>query len=1432
MKTQNAIIEKQVEIWKKKLFDISNKNQAINFRRRLTSTLQIISPNIFDFLDLNDAAKTLMIAELFNYDEITDIEEGSNESKILNVHGLEVENKSLYELNELKPLITTYTKKYKGSFVYTNANPINQRKALRSLLKRSKAFKEENAVSVLYFAVGYLKWYENKSTDLFHLAPLFFISATIGQPRIDAAFKVTIDDGDIILNEALLQRMKIDFNLDFSFDISLDTSSKELYIKYCESIKNKFRDKRWEIIDEIDLAIFRFSNINMANDLIENILKIKSNLFIQKITASNISKEEFEVIQEEDIDKLIDPSKYFHALSSDSSQEVAIQVAVKGQSFVLQGPPGTGKSQTITNIITELIASGKKVLFVAEKKAALDVVYNNLKKIGLNDFALPIHDTELNKKQVIQELMMNLEKGTQKVVLNNQLLQENVDNYLETKKQLIDYDRNLLEILKPLNTNLYYLYGQAVLYESAPTLIFSIDEPQKKTMQYINKVSGLLDIYEENQKELEDTPQKNAWVGFKETSLSLQKEEEFYFLLVGALEDIKVIKELTSYLPSVKLFETNYINEVSFYINLYNFQVINNIDLKKTLKNKDFLELTSHIIEFDHEKYELLVEEIKLYKTKISASITELTLLNKGLLDKVIKITKYFKKDVFDFQNKSLEQLLLKIQDIIKYFQTIKSIVKCNALVEELSEYKLQDFLEKIKKQGIFNCYKAVFLKRFYTLLIDEFQASNLMKVSKIESIRDTFIRSLQIIQKVAPSKVESLITSRIPNYASIQGFNKEVSILRVEGNKSRKLKPFRVLFSEIPNLITKLKPCLMMSPLSVASFLRKSDLEFDTVIFDEASQVRPENAIGAIFRAKQVIIAGDKEQLPPTTFFQSSIQEIDEGSGEEQGDIADFDSILDVADSYLNSIKLRWHYRSKVEELIIPSNDEIYKNLVTFPAAFMPSINDGIKLVYTKGIFKERKNLAEADELILKLKELIDIYGLSKSIGVVTFNEEQQNLIESKVLKLRKENPKYEEFFSNDVTEPFFIKNIETVQGDERDIILISLGYAPNEKGILSMNFGPLNKEGGYRRFNVAVTRAKQLLIFFSSIKSSEIDLNRSNKRGVKFLKNYLSFAQQKQDNLSPFMDVSTEDNDNFKMIINDLLVKKGYQVIKDLGSNEYKLDLCIVDPINSDKYLLGIELNGSPYLKAASVRDKEYLREAVLSLRGWNILRLYPASWLDAPKDAFEKILNTIKKNAHGVNFEQYLEEKSIEVSYINKDEELVSFNSYPNYDLIQPKKGKYSEFERISIITKLVMQTAPISRDILAKLCLGLWEFDKINRDFDVLFPRMLQYLVRHGYIFLQDNHIFAVNKEVAFRETSFTSTKRNIEDIADEELKSAIMQVLGVVSEMEVKQLKMFLSKKCGFSNTNSLLGERLSVCIEVLQVEGKVFLNQDVLKMNI
>lgn len=488
--------------------------------------------------------------------------------------------------------------------------------------------------------------------------------------------------------------------------------------------------------------------------------------------------------------------------------------------------------------------------------------------------------------------------------------------------------------------------------------------------------------------------------------------------------------------------------------------------------------------------------------------------------------------------------------------------------------------------------------------------------------------------QKLTEQYITAVLGSKVPRQKGGQKPDSEMALVLRELAKQRAHLPVRQLVHRIPGLLPRLKPCLLMSPLSVAQYLDAAHSNFDVVIFDEASQIPVWDAVGAIARGKQLIVVGDPKQLPPTNFFNRADDGENENLGnEDDAPIQDLESILDEClGAGLPTLRLEWHYRSRHESLIAFSNYRYYDSrLITFPSPVTQDL--AVKLVLVPGIYDRgatRTNRVEADAIV---KEIVAHFSDEKkrklTMGVVTFNQTQQRLIETLLDEELRKAPELERHIADHGPERLFIKNLENVQGDERDLILFSITYGKDSAGKMTMNFGPINQEGGQRRLNVAITRARQGVTIFSSIRPEDIDISKTRSAGVTDLKNYLEFAMKgPRAIVEQAIPTGMEPESPLEIEVIRALRDRGWAVHPQVGCSGYRIDMAVVHPNEPGKYLLGIECDGATYHSLPTARDRDRLRQLVLEGLGWSLHRIWSTDWwLDRDRE-LEKLEAAINR------------------------------------------------------------------------------------------------------------------------------------------------------------------------------------------------------------
>lgn len=719
-----------------------------------------------------------------------------------------------------------------------------------------------------------------------------------------------------------------------------------------------------------------------------------------------------------------------------------------------------------------------------------------------------------------------------------------------------------------------------------------------------------------------------------------------------------------------------------------------------------------------------------------------------------------------------------------------------------------------------------------YQLALAMIHADERLKGFSSNSLNDLIVQFKLETERFSRLTVQELaarLSAKIPVAGSACSAASEMGILKRAIKSGGRMMSLRSLFDKIPTLLRRLCPCMLMSPISVAQYIDPSFPKFDLVIFDEASQLPTAEAAGTIARGENVVIVGDPKQLPPTNFFSSN--RIDE----ENSDKEDLESLLDdcLAISMPQEY-LKWHYRSRHESLIAYSNMKYYDNkLLTFP-----SNNDlisKVSIVHPEGFYdkgKTKQNKAEAravvDEIIRRLS---DEKLRGESIGVVTFSSVQQNLIDDMLCEEWEKHPELEEIDQKS-TEPIFIKNLENVQGDERDVILFSVGYGPDQSGNVSMNFGPLNREGGWRRLNVAISRARKAMIVYSVLRPEQIDLSRTRSEGVAGLKGFLEFAEKgrlaviQHDSAAPAADSTVAES------IAKAIAEMGYDVKCAIGSSEFKVDIGIIDPENEEEYILGILLDGSA--ENSTAQDKFVLQPGVLKGLGWNLIRIWTLDWFDDR----QRVLRSIKAAIESVP----KQEKSVKVrvkptvfaAATFEKEDISKLAATAREDYVTAEIGVIGTSDEYylpqnkrrikEIAEKIIAVEAPISRKLLMKKVLSAWSITRGGARVESIFTDVMSSVSATA---TQDEDRVFIWREgqrpeeySAYRADS-ESTKRTADNIPSEEILCAASEVLSEQISLSEPDLIKETAKKFGFARAGGVIESTIGYAVRKGIESGKL-----------
>lgn len=1410
-----SIMEEKINNWKKELMDVTRRNRLLFFKETKSSTVHILHPDLQEIYDA-------LVQK--NQELVALSKEGFTEFELKDRSSLDLKkNQFLADLND-KDL----------------------KKVLYNIRLKSQTALQELGVNILYITFGMLQWKEVEYAEENVYSPIILIPIELIQDRKNNLFKIKLHEEEVVLNPTLIQKLDNDFKLTLpSISDDLDTFDIKEFLNRVQATVNS---RGWKVKNDSYIGPFSFNKLVMYNDLVANSRFVKDHPILMAMGGDKSKLHQLsssDLITADQLDNKVNPTDVYQVLDADSSQQEAILAAKKDVSFVLQGPPGTGKSQTITNIIAECLADGKTVLFVSEKMAALEVVKKRLDGSDLGDYCLELHSHKTNKRVVIDELNSCYEANFQERISSN--AEHDLRQLSETRTRLNDYVRVLHTPYGGLHITPYKAHGKLVALGDIPNVRFKLKDVLNITPEEYSNIESSIKRLATLSKVIENY-ENHPWYGSIVPEYTFQSSgeiqdhlEKFIDLCTGVLESASKLARFVQLREPENLQD---ITEICKLLTAYapDFLKLNLVEMIEKLETiykkfyryvqpgywKELKKVKTHSKHGKKITYEKALEDLKYAKRvidKIGVSsnpieedfsvddqLAKLISLLNSIHNEVEFLGTVFPLSELQIEGQSIDSIHLSIlrkwlQYRFGHLSELREWVEFQKVKQQCNAIGLTDFVNEIlDKKMKAEQLVDIFHKGYYQIWLDSVyqrepvlsQFSSKHHATLIQDFKELDQRQI----KLARERVRQKLNARRPRTGFGQTATSEPGILKREAMKQRRLKPIRQLFGEIPNLLLALKPCLLMSPLSVAQFLDPEKYVFDVVIFDEASQISPEDAVGVIMRGKQLIVVGDSKQMPPTRFF-ASIQsdEVDEDTPDE---LHSLESILDECKTLgLAEKKLSWHYRSKHESLIAFSNYQFYRDLYTFPGANHQDPGLGIELVYVPdGIYdrgKSTTNLIEARKIADLVLNHFENYS-NRSLGVIAFSQAQQMAILDVIEELRLQHPEYESFFDEKQDEHFFVKNLENVQGDERDVIFFSVGYGKDIAGKLTYNFGPLTKQGGPRRLNVAATRARYQIKLVSSILPTDLDASTTNE-GVKILRAYLEFAQRKGDlkSLASQVDVSpdAEFDSPFEEEVYNALTESGLILEKQVGCSGYRIDLAVKDPESTGRFLLGIECDGAMYHSAKTARDRDRLRQNVLESLDWRIHRIWSRDWIDNPKNEIDKVLIAVKQSKNIISSinEQprkaigVVVEKTEEPDRVRKTEtikEEIAKNDNIMSGISQYEKIRLSDVRPLlqkkdidfagivfELSLNVIEKEGPINKTLLFRRLAELLGIERLTSNKVQEFNRILQKAINKGKCYEKNDFVWSREmKQVPIRTVKQGDEPREITEIAPEEIAECI------------------------------------------------------------
>ncbi|EGF93165.1 DNA/RNA helicase [Asticcacaulis biprosthecium C19] len=1539
------------------LLDLSTRNRLLNVPLRLTQsrTVEIVdekSAEVFRILTDSRAMTFLPGTQLGVEDQENLTPEESLGDSLAQPADESVEKATRHTDTKLQTRLTSEALQKRLFDVWYDAQTLEQ----------------EQGVNILYLALGLLRWYDADDSDIVRHAPLVLLPVQLERGSAAEKFKLRDRDEPPSPNLTLQAKMKSEFGLtieDFPDEDELDLAA--YFAKIADTVAGQ---KRWEVLpDAMVLGFFSFAKFLMYRDLDPDTWPQEAPLSGHPLIAALLRDgfpESYPIVPDDAaIDDVIPPQRRHHVVDADSSQTVAIAEAAAGRTLVVKGPPGTGKSQTITNIIAAAVARGKKVLFVAEKMAALDVVHRRLKQVGLGPLTLELHSNKISKRAVLEELKRTREasllpprrdplvedklaaatddlngfaarlhtplqpSGLSPQQILGRLIVQSVVTALPLKdaetwtpddvakrRSLAEDITARLAATGPLSDHAWRgagadpldpaqteqiardiiraqtALGQAI--QEAKVAIRLFGAPPPGTVNELERLLAFLQLTPPPREADRTAFTDDAWRNPKalnqliETGKSLvdlRHRSKAVFNDIGLTADYTTLRAevvikgnglfrfldggykaqialLRSYLkdplpegvePRLKLIDLAIARqkaEAAFAAaeplgrawgrtwqgadsdwerldNILRWR-ISHTTLPETVWPKLAALSDADLAEADRARQAHYAATTE-HRAALDAAAQTLKLDLEALDPTVVGRENQYTRWLSDPE--SLNRYIA-----VAWRGRQLAALGAPSLVANLYENRLHD--NSLAAADLVRAFDRAYAIVLRDLLFRDWPDLRAFdgddyerRVAQFRQLDHAHIEAAK--EEIAHAHADARPRSTIGGTAGVG----PLGVLNAELAKKRSHLPIRVLLERAGPVIQQLKPVFMMSPLSVAQFLKPGAFEFDILVMDEASQIEPVDALGAVARVKQLVVVGDERQLPPTAFFKKLTGE-DEAEDDDSVTLQakDAESILDLCLAKGAPHRmLSWHYRSKHQSLIAVSNREFYENrLYIVPSPYDAAAGMGLKYhrldtVYERGTSRtnplEARRVAEA--AIAHARD-----NPHQSLGVATFSVSQRQAILRELETLRRAHPETEDFFAGTGAEPFFVKNLENIQGDERDVIFISVGYGKTAEGNLPHAFGPLSAEGGERRLNVLISRAKLRCEVFCNFSGGDIDLERTPARGVAALKLFLTFAETGRFDTG---DIAASGHDNvFEEEVARRLTQAGYSVRNQIGASGFRVDLAVADPDKPGRFVLGIECDGAQYHASRSARDRDRLRQQVLEAHGWIIHRIWSADWYLRPNEELKKLEAAIS---------------AAKSSWAARDAEgfqppeppaLVPADLAPAVSPVAPvvdNRVAYQEAQfKVSrateptdlpathlaeTVVRIVETEGPVHEDEVIARLRDLWALPKLTPRLRNVGAAALRLLLADGRAVEADGFYDLPNREVVVRDRSqVTSTGlRKPDMLPPAEIHAALIRTVSDNFGAGRGQLAVAVARLLGFATTNAALKARIDDSLERLLTNG-------------
>lgn len=1150
------------------------------------------------------------------------------------------------------------------------SDPQDRPARLLSIERRAREYREEKGLTTLYLGVGFVSWKaDDGGRD--YKAPVYLVPIELKSKGSDYTTVEARVAGDVQVNTILLHQLRQRFGIVVAPETLLggfsthepagDVTEENIEAHPLTPFRYGLEHLRTlapdvpEFRADLSGVISNFSFVKMAmvKDIGEAGEALLSNDLIAAIAGDEVARggllREQKAIDPTTLD-FTPPSAEFCVVDADSSQQCAIHGILAGQSAVVHGPPGTGKSQTITNLIASLIANRKTVLFVAEKRAALEVVASRLETSQLGHIAIDLHGAELSSKKVMQKVANTLTLVRESRLPDCAAVHTRLQ---ERRAKLNAHDHRMHSICERTGISLFDMQGRLLRLPTSAqsTLRWRGVELDALSPDKHNSIRDTLREFGELATLVLKTD-PSPWV---EAQVSDASEAQraidsiqllLHELLPQFLADLEQTVRSFGFSTPTNLAEARelltFCEVIAKRLETWEDRVYSTdtqvalAQLRRGLHpfaamwlgfvSTPYKETLRHTIELRRgasAPIKLLVAEMiaisdeatrwraSTYGASLPAVVPVLSRLHSTAQQVTFHLR--FLSGVCSIQLEALpltaitERLELLSSDTTTPFR----LARLAAVEADLNALGVQRLAADLRRRTPPpstwpDCYDFAWMNS----AIDDLSLRDPDVRGFLGNVHREHVEEFKHLDEEALDLTVSRVR-RAHAERAIQVMNEhpaQDALIRTEASKSRAHKPLRKLFDQAWEVMTAVCPCWMASPLSVSQLI-SSGAKFDYVIFDEASQVLPEDAIPAILRGHHLVVAGDNQQLPPTGFFVSS----SEAEEDEEDSAADgFESLLDMMIPFAKSFHLNWHYRSRDESLIAFSNHHIYDDrLITFPGPGGSPAIQHVRVDYIPEADGQEDSCAEEVRRVIELVLAHAEQRPTRSLGVITMGIKHAMRLQGALDLALKDRADIAEFFDTERTERFFIKNLERVQGDERDSIIVSVGYGKNRAGDLPLRFGPILSASGRRRLNVAFTRARSSMVIVSSF--SYLDINPVKVRagsGLEFLRNFLQYAES-GGRLIGMSEITDEPMNEFETDVYTALEARGMKLVPQVGCSRFRIDFAVCHPDQPGHFVLAIECDGATYHSSTTARDRDRLRQRMLENLGWRFHRIWSTDW-----------------------------------------------------------------------------------------------------------------------------------------------------------------------------------------------------------------------------